>query len=267
MLTVFIYTLRESLARRMGLVMLALSVIIPAFYIYSLSIQPGPDGQFLVGIGRQLTPAQMYVRLSWNIQLTLAQNLWTFVAIFTAASLLSSYLQKGWADLLLTKGVARWEFLVARMAGCLALFLLLIFSVVAVPALYFSSRTGISARPFLLALAVLACNFLFLLSFMALASVFQPNVALLVIIGFMQFHFSTVLAERKQLVQFFQKPWLEPPLNFLYTILPRTREVNGIGTDLLNNQPVDSWGPFWWSAALAVLFLGLACYSLHRKAI
>lgn len=267
MFTAFIYTLRESLARRMGLVMLALSLIIPSFLIYGMGVEQGPNNETFITAGRDRVPAAMFAKFNWNLHLGAAQSLWMWIAIFTAGSLLSSYLQRGWADLLLTKGVARWQFLVARMAGCLTLYLMMVFLISGAPALYLSWRAGISAKPLLLALAVLGFNFLCLLSVMALVSVAQPNVALLVIVGFMQINFSNILVNRKEIAHFFSRPWLEPPMTFVYNLLPRTKEVNNIATDLLNQQAINSWGPFWWSAALALAFTVLACYAFHRKAI
>lgn len=266
MFTVFLHTLRESLGRRMGLVMAATAVLIPGFMIYSMQFDSGPAG-VVISVGREKVPAELFTKLNWNIQLSFAQNLWTFIGIFAAAPLLSSFLEKGWADLLLTKGVARWQFLVARMAACVFLFAAMLFMIAAVPALYVSMRTGISARPMLLALGMTIFSFLCLVTLMALVSVAQPNVTLLVIVGFVHITLATALVNRKEIVKFFNRPWLEPPLDLMYTILPRTKELGNIAGDLLNRQAPASWAPFWWSVALAVSFSVLACYVLNRKAM
>lgn len=265
--TVFLYTLRESLSRRMGIVMLFLSVIIPAYYIYSLILERAPDGTWLVYAGQQRVTADVFTRFNWNTQLGFAQGLWTYVGIFVAASLLSSYLEKGWADMLFTKGVSRWKFLLGRIAGSLALFVFMIFMVTALPALYISFRTGISAKLLLLALGTLIFSFFCTLTLMAMVSVATPNVAMLVIVAFMQLTFSTVLVNRAEVVEFFNRKWLLPVLDFIHAALPRSKEVANIGVDLLNRQPVESWSAFYWSAGLAVAYLLIAAYSLHRKPI
>ena len=128
-------------------------------------------------------------------------------------------------------------------------------------------RTGISAEGFLLALLLVAFNFLCLLALMAMVSVPTPNVALLVMVGFLQIAFSNVLINRKEILEFFNRPWLEPVFNFVHGVLPRTKEVSNMAAELMNNQTVASWSPLYWSAALAVAYLVVACYSLHRKAI
>ena len=157
--------------------------------------------------------------------------------------------------------------MLARIAGCFTLFLLMLFMMCAVPALYLWARTGISAEGFLLALLLVAFNFLCLLALMAMVSVPTPNVALLVMVGFLQIAFSNVLINRKEILEFFNRPWLEPVFNFVHGVLPRTKEVSNMAAELMNNQTVASWSPLYWSAALAVAYLVVACYSLHRKAI
>ncbi len=263
--TVFFYTLRESLSRRMGLVMVVLSGIVPSLLLYWLSLEKTPEGGFLVVVASQKMSVERFAGVMWSALLNFAQNLGTFIALFVTAALLVSYLERGWADMLLTKGVSRWRFLLARMAACLALFATMAFMVGAVPGLYLWARTGVSIRNFLLALGLVALNFLFLLSLLVLVSMAQPNVPVLVLTGFLQITFSAVLASRKGIVEFFNRPWLGPPLDFLYTILPRTREVNDLANDVLRAHATANWSPLWWSIGLAVVYTALACYALHRK--
>jgi len=262
--TVFYYTLRESLSRRMGLVMIAISMILPVALLYSLSFEKAADGSYLVG-ARHKAPAEAAFKMIAAAQVGMAQSLWILVAIFVSGALLSSYLEKGWADMLLTKGVARWKFLLGRMAGCIALYGFMLFMINGVPALYFWARTGVSPKDLLLSTALLLFNFACLLSLMALVCMVLPNASLLILIGFLQMGFSNLLVNRKEIVEFLGKPWLGPPLDFAYTILPRTKEVNNFALGILAQQPIASWGPFWWSAGLAVAFTAIACFSLHRK--
>lgn len=267
MITVFLYTLRESLARRMGLALLALCVLVPILYVTTVSFEPSPAGQ-MISMGRMKVPAEAWVRFEWNGHLRMAQNLWTMLALFVAAPLLSSYLEKGWADLLLTKAVPRWRFLIARMAGTVFIFALIIYGMYGTIALYFSQRTGISAAGFLKALGLAVASFLCIVSLMALVGVFQPNAALLVIVGFLQITVSQLLlSNRKAIAETFDVAWLKPALDALHAVLPRTQEMSDIAADVFTRQPVESWAPLWWSLGLAVAYIGLACYAVHRKAI
>lgn len=262
--TVFFYTLRESLSRRMGLVMLVISVLVPLGLLYSLSIEKTAAGTYLVGTVHKV-PAETSFKMVSNALVGMAQSLWILVAIFVAGPLLCSYLEKGWADMLLTKGVARWKFLVGRVLGCVFLYGLMLLLVNGLPALYFWVRTGVPVQSFLLSTGLLLFNFLCLVSLMVLVSVALPNPALLILTAFLQMGFSSVLVSRKEIVEFLGKPWLGPPLEFAYTILPRTKEVNNLSLNILAGQAVTSWSPFWWSAALAVVFTAIACVTLHRK--
>ena len=264
--TVFFYALRESVSRRMGVVMIILSLLVPTYYMWSLRFVEDSGNSFIV-IGEMKVPAAQYVKSSLNLQFIQAREMWTLLVLFLAAPLLSSYLEKGWVDLLLTKRVPRWQFLLGRMAACLFFFLLVLFVMQGVPALYIGARVGISAAPFFGALALVAFSFLCITSLLALTSMAVPNTAMLVIVGFVQINFSRLLAEREAIVRISGMNWLKPPMDFLHAILPRTKEIGDIAADVLNNQPVGSWAPFWWSAALVVIYTGVACIAFHRKPI
>ncbi len=265
--TVFYYTLRESLARRMGVVFLGLCVVIPTFYIWNLQLETGSDGKIMAGLGRTTAPLEIFIRMNWNAQFVMANQTWCLLALFLAAPLLSSYLEKGWADLLLTKKVPRWQLLIERLAATTFIFVLMLFLIHGIPAIYLWARAGVDPARFFAAFGILAFSFLTIAVMMALVAVPQPNVALLVMVGFLQIAFSRLLADREQIIKLFDLPWLKPPLDLLYTILPRTKEVADIALDVLNRQTPASWAPLWWSIALTIAYTVLACYTLHRKAI
>jgi len=90
---------------------------------------------------------------------------------------------------------------------------------------------------------------------------------MLVIAGFAQINFSRLLADREAIIRISGMHWLKMPMDFLHAVLPRTKEVGDIASDVLNHQTVGSWEPFWWSATLIATYTVLAIYALHRKSI
>jgi hypothetical protein len=266
MLTVFLYTLRESLVRRMGIVLLALCVVVPVLYMSTVTFEDTGSGMLIV-MGRMRIPVESWVRFEWNGHLRMVRSLWLMLALFLAAPLLSSYLEKGWADLLLTKAVPRWQFLLGRLLGTIFIFATVVYVMYGSTALFFSSRTGISAASFLKALGFSVLIFFCIVTMMALVGIAQPNPALLVIVGFLQITFSEFLANRKEIAEAFNFKWLKPTLDALHAVLPRTKELGDLSADVFARQPVESWAPLWWSVGLTTLYLALACWALHRKNI
>ncbi|MCH8348011.1 MAG: hypothetical protein IH901_05915, partial [Proteobacteria bacterium] len=184
-----------DVGQRMGLVLLAISVLVPTGLLYLIRFQARDDGTVMaylfsnrVGTAAEFVPSA----LSGLLQMTV--GLWLFMGIFAIAPLLTTYLEKGWADLLLSKGVARWQVLLGRYGGGLALFAATLLILDGAPAIYFWARTGIAPGRFFLGVAMLGLSFASVLALMALTAMVQASPSILIIVGFMQVILSSLLA-------------------------------------------------------------------------
>ena len=265
--TVILHTLREAVFRRMGLVLLIISLLLPALYVWGFRFETQADGSVMVRSGPRVLPAEVFVPYDLKRQLEQANVLWLVLGIFATAPLLTSYLEKGWAELLLSRGVPRWKMLLARYLGAWLLFCISLLLAYGLPAMYLWAGTGYRPGRFFLGLALTALNFGAVLAMMAPVGVAQSNPALLIIAGFIQVTVSRVLVDRESVYALLNLRWPRPLMDAAYRILPKTWELGRMASGIVDARPVESWWPFWTTVVFGALMLALAAELLHRKSI
>ncbi len=265
--TVYLYTLRESIHRRMGLVILVISLISPIIYFWNVRFETrASDGLILVHAGNAIVPAPVFVPANFQGTLALASGIWMFLGVFAGGPLMASYLEKGWVDLVLSKGVPRWQVLLERYLGALTLFITSLMLLCVIPALYIWWGTRIPPWKYFLALLLIVFSYAAVLALMALASVSQSSAAMLIILGFLQLSFSGILAEgRAQNFRPITSPWILSTLEWMYKILPKNSELRSIGSKLVVDAHPEMFFVVWSTAAFLVACLVLASVLLHRK--
>ena len=268
MWTVFAETLKESINRRVALALIVVSVFFLVIQVGFTSFERGPGGELMVRRFHAATAANartFVVTEARTEQVTLLAGLWVMLSLFAATPLLTSYMEKGWVELLLSKGTPRWQVLAGRYGGAIALFAgtAVIMNVLSV--VYFSFRAGVPLRPYLLAVSVVALSFISSLSLMALISTAQANAALLVLIVFLETIVSRVLRERKQMYGMITAKWVQWSLDWLYRILPKHEDLNGIARSIAMGRPVDDWFPLWTTALFTLAASAWAFYRFSRK--
>lgn len=273
MLRIIYETIRESLFRRMGLALLLISSIAAGVFLWFVRYQKLSDGSVVVLVGGTTQQAAAYAVSQFNMLLTLTSNLWMFIGIFACAPLLTSFLEKGWAEMLLSKGIARWRVLLGRYLGALIVYTVALVLLDAVPAFYFWLRTGVKPWRFLAGAGVLLFSFAVTLSLMLLFGISSSNAALPVLIGFLQLFLSSLLGSpvtRKAMLNFFTSPLVRSAIEWIYRVLPKNSELNALAQALLRDLPqgikhVDVWWPVWTSAAFMLGALACAQFFYHRK--
>ncbi len=269
MMAIFLRAFPELISRRVGMVLVGLALLMPALHIYgwSRSLERLPDGSFVVHAGPTAMPVHDFLRSDLSNQLTFAHTFWVLLAIFATAPALTTFQERGWAELLFSKGLRRWEVLLGRYLAGLTAFAVALFFICGVPALYVWWTTGITQYRFFTGLGLTLLSFASLLSLMALVSVLQVNAALLVMVGFVQFTFARFLATRGELYVLIPWDWLKTLLDWLYYLLPKNAGLQRAATTYLTTATFVSWWLLWTTAVFAVAALAAACVLLQRKNI
>lgn len=266
MRTIFLQALWESLHRRVALAMLVVAIL-TAGMMCTASFQ-GQPGQLYVESGRAHVPAAGYVNDRFTAVLGITSGPWIILSLFAVAPLLTSHLEKGWAELLFAKGVARWQVVTARVAGALAVFVLLLVILAIVPCGYLAWRASVPFRPFLAAMALITFNFVAYLAMMLLVSSTQPNSALLIGVGFVQTLLSAALMERQRVlygvITWKGARWL---IDWTYRILPKDAELSRQATWYLSKQTWLGWWPVWTTGVFVAVSAGWALWRFERKAL
>jgi ABC-type transport system involved in multi-copper enzyme maturation permease subunit len=261
-------TLREAVGRKVGLVLLGFSVLVPIILIAMIRIEHIANGTTQVVMsGFHSLPAETFALSTFMGLLQVANSIWVVLGVFTLAPILMSYMEKGRADLLISKGTPRWQFLVGRFLGVFVLFASSVFLMAVVPATYLWARTGVSLRQYLIAVSISVFAFSTLLAVMTLAAVEASHFALPIILAFLYTNFASLLVQRKAI--YYQDiitsklgQWL---VDWMYRILPKTTEIAQASSAYLNKGVLDSWWPFWSTALFVAGALALSCWLMHRK--
>jgi ABC-type transport system involved in multi-copper enzyme maturation permease subunit len=266
--TVIRDTLRESISRRMGLVLISFAVIVPTILIGLIRVQHLANRKLeVVMLDFHSLPPEIFALSTFMGLLATANGFWVILGVFAVAPLLMGFLEKGRADLVVSKGTPRWQIFLGHYIGTYALYVGTVFLMAVVPALYLWARTGVSIKQFLIAICISMFTFSTVLAMMSVAAMGSSHVALPIILAFVYSLFAPGLWRRE--VFFYQDvitwKWAQWLLDWVYRILPKTPELVAASQKYLNSGVLDSWWPIWSSALFVVGALGLSCWLMHRK--
>lgn len=266
MLTILKYALLETIHRRMAVILLIMGVVIVGALFLNISFETAEDGTLLVSptVGMTMS-AKRFVPTMLDGLLGFSRTLWLFLVLFAVTPLLTTYMDKGWVELLVSKGVPRWQIVIGRYAGGVALMAIALFLIAGVPGTYFSLRVGLSLTNLFGALALLLLSFSAVLALMALVSVFQVSPVIPIMVGFLQLTLSAVLANRQALYSLFQSEWIRTSFDWSYYVLPKNSELSNLASSFLANGAVEAWWPLWSTGLFLFGALTLACWLFHRK--
>ncbi len=257
-------TLREAFHRRIALALIIISLLVPVIYIWWTPIQQTPKGPVVLLRGNPV-PAAEYTTQTLGALLSVASGLWVLLGLIAAAPLLTSPFEKGWAELLLSKGVARWRILAGRVVGASLVFVVTSFLMDMVPALYVKVRAGVPIRSFCWALALVLLGYLASLSIMALLAITRLGSAALIVIIVGQSIVSTTLAHRSDLYRLIGWKWVHPVIEWVDRILPKTSELEQMAMKYFATGQFTGWFPVWSTALFVICALGFASWGLARK--
>jgi ABC-type transport system involved in multi-copper enzyme maturation permease subunit len=272
MLTIIRQTLREAMNRRMGIVLLVVAAVTCGIYLYNIRFEPSPlgDGERWVRQGPNLVQPGGFVMFNYPSQLNFSGIWFLVLGVVAAAPLLTSFQEKGWSDLLLTKAVPRWQMLLGRYLGGVTLYAVALVFFHVIPALHVWRGAGYPPWQFLKAVALILLSFAGLLALMTLITVLQPNPhpGYAIIAAFAQIALSRQLADMADLrTTYTSFETIEPLFQAVHFLLPRNTELLWIGIDLVHSIPVKSWAPLWATLAFVAIAMGLSCWIFQRRSL
>ena len=212
------------------------------------------------------TPPAIAVPAVLESELRATGTIWLLFALFATAPLLTATLEKGWLELIFSKGIARWRIFAGRFCAALTLYALA-FGLATFPlAARLWWRTGISTWQVAITLLIQTFSFAALLSVAALAALPQKGVALPIIAPAGLLALSPILAERRQtFYQIFSSPGAREIVDWTYRILPKCSELEDSCVSFLQSGRIASWWPYWSTALCVLAVLSLTVWQLARK--
>ncbi len=272
LLTLILATFRELFSKATLYVLLGISTLILVGTLVSLSSDKTDDGVVLKLFGNQVsppTPIEELAALVYGMQTGLAKGLFVGImlfGVFATAGIIPDSLEKGTVDLYLSKPLARWELLLGKYLGSVAVMFAVILYFIGGIWLGFGVRIGVWNVQFLLSAFTMSFMFACIFSLVLFLGVVFRNAAIPIIGCFIYLMFVDNLLENRETILYLlsDNKIYRGILDGLYYIFP---QVSGMQKSLESQimHKTMEWKPFVQALiSSAVIFTG-AAFIMRRK--
>ncbi len=182
-------TVRELAAKATLYVLAGISTIILIAAALAVGADSTPDGMTITFFGRQASPpvtSEMLATLAGTLEAGFASGLFLGIVVFGVfgtAGVIPDALEKGTVDLYLSKPIARWQLLLGKYTGSVAVIFLNIIYFIGGLWLIVGLKVGVWNGRFLLSALLLTYVFASLYSVVAFFGVLSRNMAIAIIAG------------------------------------------------------------------------------------
>lgn len=267
LLTSLKYTIAETIAKKSFIAFLV--TILAGLGILGLIVAflelPIPIDQM------GMVPETLYRQVTLEIQvasLGILTSIAILFSIFVSGGILPSALEKGTAELLLSKPVKRRDFYLGRITGAFGVVAFNLLILVAGVFLITSLKFGIWNFGFLMVYPMVLLAFLGLYAIIAIMGVVTRSSIAGMLLAYLIFVLiSPLLAIRGELYSLLPgSGWLHTVLDVLYYIFPKTQELLISGTSgFVLGEPVDLLSPILTTLAFIVVINGAAIAIFEKK--
>ena len=262
-------TFREALARKIFWALFGLSTAMILFFLFLLKIDVVQGAMATVSLfgqtNRKMTDVGRLVR---QVHGGIATFLYTWgmaLAVFASSGLVPTVLEPGRIELLLSKPIRRYQILLGRYVGNLAVVALNVAYLIVGVWLVFGAKTGVWSPNFLYAIATTVFIFAVLLSVVLLTGVLFESAAVSTMVTIGLGLVSPILAQHTIAEKLLSSEWSRWLWRALYETLPKVFDVGRITLNLVRGDRVESLMPLATSGLFAVAMLSLALYIFSKK--
>lgn len=271
-LTLAYFTVRELIAKAALIILAAISTLILLVVVLGISTQTSPDGVSLSLFGNPVTPPvapEQLAELVTGLQAGLAGGLFAGIALFgvlATSSAVPDMLEKGVADVYLSKPLRRWELLLGRCAGAVGAILVNTVYFIGGLWLILGLKAGVWNISFLLAAFSMTLLFASLYSIVTFFAVLSRNTVVSIITAFLYLMiFGSILYRRQHgLFMLSENEIYRGAIEGLYYIFPQLSALQDAIAQQITHREAD-WIPFAQSAASGGVIYAAAAWLLERK--
>lgn len=262
-------TFREAMARKIFWALFGLSTMMILFFLFIMKIDVVEGAMATVSLfgqtNRKMTDINRLVR---QVHGGIATFLYTWgmaLAVFASSGLIPTVLEPGRIELLLSKPVRRYQILLGRYLGNLAVVGLNVTYLIVGVWLVFGSKTGIWSPGFLYAIATTVFIFAVLLSVVMLTGVLFESAAVSTMVTIGLGLVSPILAQHTIAEKLLSSEWSRWLWRALYETLPKVFDVGRITLNLVRGDRIDTFAPLATSGLFALAMMSLALYIFSKR--
>ena len=262
-------TFRESLAKKTFMAFFGLSTLVCLLFIFALNLDLVDGLKSSVSLfGHEMGQLQEIKEVVLAIESGVAVFLFTgglFMSLFATSGLITSFLRRGSIELIIYKPLRRFQILLGRFLGAVAIVAFNVFYLVIFSWLILSLKTGIWNWGFLFAGIMIVLTFAILYALMTFLSVVINSAAFSLMITYAILFFSPLLLQRDKIYALLSGKIYGVLLDGLYYFLPKTTELGDITRLLVQGSAVTSWMALWSSMLFGIFIFGISSYIFSRK--
>jgi|GEM_PF-3079371 len=267
-------TFLEAMHRRFALAMMVSAVFLLFMVIGFTPFREGPDGKMYIvehDSGKLVQPDDRIQ--DWQKMLIgYSANLWTMFGIFAMAPLLASPLEKGNAELVFPKGLARGRVMLAKFMGSVMVYTFTLLFMNGLALAYFRFHVQLAWPQHLLEVGMIMAGFVAVMAVMAFVASFVPGQGQMIIAGYGVWILSNVLKSRAEYYPSLPFFWMRTVFEWVYRIFPKNSELNELAMRHLNyvnhqpgGAPITSWMPLWSTLVFTAVVFSVAVWRIERK--
>ncbi len=266
-ITFTMFTLRETFSKKIVITFAAISTFVLLcfalfFTFVSLDnmINMGDSSQ-----GQQNLIEDIFYFIKMGLVIPLFGG-GLFLAIFSASGLIPSMLEKGTAELILSKPISRMQLILGRYFGGILMVLLNIAYLIFFLWILLGIKFGMWELDFLLTIFTVTYAFATLYSLIILLGILNRGSIFAMMISYLIFFvLSPILAARDTITLFASSDTLSFILEILYYIVPQTSDLGELTTDIAAGGGMGNPDSFFISAIFIILTLGLSIFIFSKK--
>lgn len=240
-LAMLAFTIRESIRRGTLIFYFVIGTSIILFFAFAISLSP-EDGSTVLLLGKPMTPRGP-IKID-PVEFLLVQLVRSaggslfLIGIFAVAGLIPSMLEKGTAELYLSKPISRLSLVLARALGASFGIALNIFYFAVGILLVFGIKIGVWHWPLLLAAFMIGVAFTFFYSLVVLAGLVTKSQGFSIILAFVFWLVSGVLEKRQTILfELWDNVIYRRFLDVLYYGTPQVSEMMENSYRLVGKNP------------------------------
>jgi ABC-type transport system involved in multi-copper enzyme maturation permease subunit len=271
-LTLLLATFREMFSKATLYILLGISTVVLLGTLLAFSSDITDDGIVLKIFGLPVSPPTPTAEIEpmvFGMQAGLAKGLFVGImlfGVFATASVIPDALEKGTVDLYLSKPLARWELLLGKYVGSVAVIGLATAYFIAGVWLTFGLRVGVWNIQFLLSSVTMTFMFAAIFSIVLLLGVVFRNAAVAIIGSFLYLMLIDNLLDNRETVLYLvsESSFYRGMCDAFYYLLP---QIAGMQRQVENHimQRAIEWRSFIQPLLSSALMFGVASLVMQKK--
>jgi ABC-type transport system involved in multi-copper enzyme maturation permease subunit len=264
-------TFRETFVKKTFMGFMGISTLITLLFIFALNLDIVDGATTYVSLfGNEVSVDENFqiTDLLFGFQRGLSIFLFTvglFFALFATSGMITSMMQPGTIDILISKPLQRWQILGGRIIGVTGVVAANVAYLILATWLVLSFKTGIWNFGYLSAFLMIIATYFAFYAYTVLFSVLSGSTAFSLMLTYAIFFFSIVLAGRDKIYALLSEPIWGYVLDGLYYLFPRVPEISIITQDLVRGATDLNYNPLLSTMVFSAIILLLSAYLFQKK--